>query len=202
MRCQTTYGPVIDEKMKEVTQNTQEPTVAGIAGNRQLMQTNSLIKAILDKSKNIDDTNKVVDDIAERTNLLTVNVAIEALIAVAMWGEGIVVLDDQATGVEKAIYEQHKSMEILGTSLLHIRVSAGDVQKEAEAIKQDTQGIVTEMWHLIHLDDEVFSLVKRITADEQKSMTFVHNTLELSRENKENSYVVIESIKQFKLVQP
>lgn len=204
----------INTSINIMAKNARELLEAGISGKEQLANTDTLISQILEKSESLNATNLVIEDIAERTNLLAMNAAIEAAHAGDM-GRGFAVVageirtlaissstqltisaqnlqavNDLVSSIFKAGEGMRSSFESIQNSIQRLNDRANEVEIAMQDQSTGTQSIVLSLDTLRKNSDQIHQEVNAITGVTQKILENVH----LLEGIEQDLFVAIENI--------
>jgi len=153
------------ESIKVATQGTQavRDTIKGMDDMReQIQDTSKRIKRLGESSQRIGDIVALIDDIAEQTNILSLNAAIQASMA-GEAGRGFAVVSDEVQGLAERSTEATKKIAELVTTIQNdtndavlsmekatqqvvsgtkVADSAGAALTEIESVSQRLSGLV------------------------------------------------------------
>jgi methyl-accepting chemotaxis protein len=118
--------------MDRVDESYRKLLAAAQDGTKRMADVDRLAAGVADKSRNLIDTNRVISDIAARTNLLAMNAAIEAAHAGAS-GKGFAVVAQEIRALAENSTLQSK--EVSG-KLEEMSKAVGDIVRASDAAKE------------------------------------------------------------------
>lgn len=102
---------------------------------RQIQETSKRIKRLGESSQEIGDTVSLIDDIADQTNILSLNAAIQAAMA-GEAGRGFAVVADEVQRLAERSSHATKEIEAL------VKTIQGDTNQTVESMEQTTAEVV------------------------------------------------------------
>jgi methyl-accepting chemotaxis protein len=141
----------IDVDMTEVSEHLNHLSQSSEEGKKNVYTSEKLMKAIIEKSNFLSNTNKIIGDIAARTNLLAMNAAIEAAHA-GESGKGFSVVASEIRNLAANSSEQLKISEGNIKETLDLISQISVVSKQVES---NFEGIYTEISDLVTQAEKV-----------------------------------------------
>ena len=135
----TSSSEMAAESIKVATQGTQavRDTIKGMDDMReQIQDTSKRIKRLGESSQRIGDIVALIDDIAEQTNILSLNAAIQASMA-GEAGRGFAVVSDEVQGLAERSTEATKKIAELVTTIQN------DTNDAVLSMEKATQQVVS-----------------------------------------------------------
>ncbi len=152
---------------------SQELTLESTAGKTEVGKSQAVINEIAEKSKKMSDVIKVIDSVANQTNLLAMNAAIEASHA-GEAGKGFAVV---AGEIRKLSEDTQKSAHDISTIISEI-VS---VIETGEQSMKDTQNAFGKISEKIDVQSQAVSEISNsIILQSDKANTVLSNTSEIT----------------------
>ncbi len=210
----------VSEVVNKRRERVDELVARSKEGEAQAEKTNSVIEHINARVDDMMSVIGVIDDIAARTNLLSMNAAIEAAHA-GQAGAGFAVVADEirklagstaenARGIsatlQKTVDEISEARDLVGESLSYFRSFRGEVQDVSEAfisIEQATGEIAGgsgEILNSVSTLRDVTGEIQQAAGDIEKHIRGIHERLEgmvsVSEQTDENSHRIDGVLKQ------
>lgn len=166
-----------DESLKVAEQGTQavRDTITGMDNMReQIQETSKRIKRLGESSQRIGDIVSLIDDIAEQTNILSLNAAIQASMA-GEAGRGFAVVADEVQSLAERSTEATKKIAELVTTIQN------DTNDAVLSMERATQQVVSGT----KVADSAGSALSEIETVSQKLSTLVEGISKGSTEQAE-----------------
>lgn len=138
--------------------------------NSEAQRVDSIVEGLLESVGRIDNITKLIDDIANKTNLLALNATIEAARAGEM-GKGFAVV---ASEVKSLAGQTAQATGEINSQVAELQTFASDV---ADAIRQIQQAIET----VAHTNDEVESSISEQTSATQEISQSCQNVVAVAQ---------------------
>ncbi len=147
-------------------------TIEGMDSIRETIQeTSKRIKRLGESSQEIGDIVELIDDIAEQTNILALNAAIQAAMA-GEAGRGFAVVADEVQRLAERSSSATKQIEAL------VKTIQTDTNEAVISMEQSTSGVVNGA----HLAEDAGSSLEEIVAETEKLADRVSNISSLAQQ--------------------
>jgi len=142
---ETTSGFLDDfvRKLEDVVTSIED-------GNEQQQELVQKVASLTEQAKNIKDVLSIISDIADQTNLLALNAAIEAARA-GEHGRGFAVVADE---VRKLAERTQKSLSEIGANVNLITQNIGEISEETDKTSNNMLNIASSAQELINASAE------------------------------------------------
>ena len=142
----------ISRTLKDAGGDVQAMTTAADDGNKQLDQVLNLMNGIVSNSEGLISANEIIANMASRTNLLSMNAAIEAAHA-GDAGKGFSVVADEIRNLAEASANQSRTV---GENLKNIKTSIDNVMEASQLTKDG----FTEIREKVDRVYDVFQMIE------------------------------------------
>ena len=153
--------------------------------SQEILQSAQLIQSLGERSKQVSNVVNVIREIADQTNLLALNAAIEAARA-GEAGRGFAVVADEVRKLAERT--AHSTQEISGTILA--------IQSETDSAVQHMQLVTTQMNGGVEKAREAGEVLARIDECSQRAAQNVQNIAESTREQSSASQEIARLVER------
>ncbi len=136
------------------------------------------VSSLTEQAKNIKDVLAIISDIADQTNLLALNAAIEAARA-GEHGRGFAVVADE---VRKLAERTQKSLSEISANVNLITQNVVEIAEETDQTSQNMDAIATSAQHLITSSQETKN---NLSITQDKSNNVMHQSIYIATKTKE-----------------
>ncbi len=181
---------VLESKMKELNESTtsqaKELSVTTQAVNtiaQTIEETSQKANEVVSQSQDIKNVMQVISDIADQTNLLALNAAIEAARA-GEHGRGFAVVADEvrklAEGTQKSLAEINTTVSILTQSITDVEANISEQSESANSINK----AVDEVNSMTNLNAQTAAEVNEVAQDVKEMSLKALSEIEKNKFNK------------------
>lgn len=185
-------------RMSDEFNELNEATTEGIEKNASV---NDLLQIVLDQSKSLQDTNRIISSISSQTNLLSMNAMIESAHA-GIAGKGFAVVAEEIRKLADTSAKQSKS---IGENLKMIALNITKVVDSANASKISLEKVNSKTQNTAQLVSEIKQAMDEQTEGSKQmlqvlsSMTQTSdNVLSSSREIEKGTNEILSSVSVLK----
>ncbi|MDD5810902.1 MAG: methyl-accepting chemotaxis protein [Treponema sp.] len=191
----------VSESMGRMSDEFNELNAATTEGIEKNAAVNDLLQIVLDQSKSLQDTNRIISSISSQTNLLSMNAMIESAHA-GIAGKGFAVVAEEIRKLADTSAKQSKS---IGENLKMIALNITKVVDSANASKISLEKVNSKTQNTAQLVSEIKQAMEEQTEGSKQmlqvlsSMTQTSdNVLSSSREIEKGTNEILSSVSVLK----
>ena len=191
----------VSESMGRMSDEFNELNAATTEGIEKNAAVNDLLQIVLDQSKSLQDTNRIISSISSQTNLLAMNAMIESAHA-GIAGKGFAVVAEEIRKLADTSAKQSKS---IGENLKMIALNITKVVDSANASKISLEKVNSKTQNTAQLVSEIKQAMDEQTEGSKQmlqvlsSMTQTSdNVLSSSREIEKGTNEILSSVSVLK----
>ena len=191
----------VSESMGRMSDEFNELNAATTEGIEKNAAVNDLLQIVLDQSKSLQDTNRIISSISSQTNLLSMNAMIESAHA-GIAGKGFAVVAEEIRKLADTSAKQSKS---IGDNLKMIASNITKVVDSANASKISLEKVNSKTQNTAQLVSEIKQAMEEQTEGSKQmlqvlsSMTQTSdNVLSSSREIEKGTNEILSSVSVLK----
>lgn len=191
----------VSDSMGRMSEEFNELNVATAEGIEKNAAVNELLQIVLDQSKSLQDTNRIISSISSQTNLLSMNAMIESAHA-GIAGKGFAVVAEEIRKLADTSAKQSKS---IGENLKMIASNINKVVDSANASKVSLEKVNSKTQNTAQLVSEIKQAMDEQTEGSKQmlevlsSMTQTSdNVLSSSREIEKGTNEILSSVSVLK----
>ncbi len=205
----------IQENLNNVTENTKETKARAeeiadqIAdGNRKMDELHTAMEAIAENAEHITKIGRMMEDIADQTNILALNASVEAARA-GDKGRGFAIVAEEVRTLAGESSEAAKStVEMIETATRLIRQGMNLTIETSEALVEMNKGsqAVTEisgrLSEMVNIQEaslqEISGRIEDLSAITRQNLQYAENTADASTELAEESQKLTDLLQKFR----